>query len=155
MTEHSYVRNFSGKGFFLYLHYERNLFMKKSTRGGKSYYECYHAFHVRYTVLSLVMSAAEIMPFIPMITTIKLSIETWSLWRQWEKPAVGYKNISLHLLIKSHCMIYFYWKLLSKWDMYTYMVMVLLSCLFILTFDLDLSILFRRQRRLWWMLCIA
>lgn len=42
MARHSFLTGFSGKGLLLYLHDEKNLFIKKSERNQSQYYECYH-----------------------------------------------------------------------------------------------------------------
>lgn len=42
MTNHSFIKGFSGKGFPLYLHDEKHLFVKKSEQNGRQYYQCYH-----------------------------------------------------------------------------------------------------------------
>lgn len=42
MATFSFVKGFSGKANLLYLHDEKNLFIKKSTTNGRDYYECYN-----------------------------------------------------------------------------------------------------------------
>lgn len=39
---HSYIQGFSGRGYLLYLHDERNLFIKNKTTNSADYYQCYH-----------------------------------------------------------------------------------------------------------------
>lgn len=42
MAKHSFIKGSSGKGLLLYLHDEKNLFIKKFDRNHSHYYECYH-----------------------------------------------------------------------------------------------------------------
>lgn len=42
MTLHSFEQGFSGKGLLLYLHDEKNLFVKQSARNSTEFFQCYH-----------------------------------------------------------------------------------------------------------------
>lgn len=39
---YSFIKGFNGKGSLLYLHDEKNLFVRKVKRDAYEYYECYH-----------------------------------------------------------------------------------------------------------------